>query len=575
MRGYRTPVKTVGSHLASLLAGEPALRREVVPFLKYLGLLVGIILLYAWLFHVVMLYEGHEHSWYTGVYWTLTVMTTLGFGDITFHSDLGRVFSTVVLLTGVVLLLILLPFLFIRTVYTPWLEQRSRARIRALRSVPPEVSGHVIICANDPIALALVRRLEVAGVPGYVLEPDAEVAIRMRDAGLPVVCGDIDSCDTYTAAGVARAKLVFANSTDPENSNIILTVRERAESIPIVALAESDDSVDILELSGATHVLPLKRRLGEHLANRVSAGLSRANVIGRFHGLLLAEFPVHDTPLQGKTLAESGLRDELGITVIGVWHQGRLLPATPSMVLTAMCVPVVLGTPEQIDELNELLVIYNVSPNPVIVLGGGKVGRSAAQALRAREVPVVIVERDPALAEKARRVADRLIVGDAADRRVLSEAGVEAAPSVLMTTHDDAMNIYLTVYCRRLNPDARIFSRVTYERNVEAIQRAGADFVLSYASLGVHSVLSLVQDREPVVLGEGVDLYYIPLPRSLAGRSLRDAGISERTGLNVIAVQRDGRVEPLPAADQPLPAGSVIIALGTPLGRETFRRSYG
>ena len=50
--------------------------------------------------------------------------------------------------------------------------------------------------------------------------------------------------------------------------------------------------------------------------------------------------------------------------------------------------------------------------------------------------------------------------------------------SVLLTTNDDAMNIYLAIYCRRLNPGLRIVSRITHERNVEAIHRAGADFVL-------------------------------------------------------------------------------------------------
>ena len=48
------------------------------------------ILLYTVLFHLLMDYEGQEHTWLTGFYWTLTVMSTLGFGDITFHTDLGR-----------------------------------------------------------------------------------------------------------------------------------------------------------------------------------------------------------------------------------------------------------------------------------------------------------------------------------------------------------------------------------------------------------------------------------------------------------------------------------------------------
>ena len=61
-------------------------------------------------------------------------MTTLGFGDITFTSDTGRLFSMVVLLSGVVFLLVMLPFLFIRLFYAPWLE--ARVRMRAPREVP-------------------------------------------------------------------------------------------------------------------------------------------------------------------------------------------------------------------------------------------------------------------------------------------------------------------------------------------------------------------------------------------------------------------------------------------------------
>ena len=45
----------------------------------YLGFLVALITLYSVLFHFVMGLEGRSHSWLTGFYWTLTVMSTLGF----------------------------------------------------------------------------------------------------------------------------------------------------------------------------------------------------------------------------------------------------------------------------------------------------------------------------------------------------------------------------------------------------------------------------------------------------------------------------------------------------------------
>ena len=217
-------MKTIGSHLATMLAGETKLRRQLAPFVQYMVLLVAIVLLYGLLFQMIMAREGQDHSWFTGVYWALTVMSTLGFGDITFESDLGRAFSTLVLLTGMLLLLIILPFLFIRVVYAPWLEQRSRGRIRSLQSVPEDLAGHVLICANDPIASGLIRHLQLAGVPVYVIEPDADLAMRMQDVGVPVFMGEVDSVETSRAAGAARARLVLPPASHPAHPHIVLTL---------------------------------------------------------------------------------------------------------------------------------------------------------------------------------------------------------------------------------------------------------------------------------------------------------------------------------------------------------------
>lgn len=60
---------------------------------RLLMALAVIVIVYSVLFHVLMLREGRECSWFSGTYWTLPMMSTLGFGDITFESDLGRAFS--------------------------------------------------------------------------------------------------------------------------------------------------------------------------------------------------------------------------------------------------------------------------------------------------------------------------------------------------------------------------------------------------------------------------------------------------------------------------------------------------
>jgi hypothetical protein len=193
------------------------------------------------------------------LYWTLVVMTTLGFGDITFTSDIGRVFSIVVLLSGVVFLLVMLPFLFIRLFYAPWLE--ARVRLRAPREVAEGMRGHVIVAEYDALAAALIERLTAEDIPYVVIEPDPARAGQLVGDEIALIAGENDNRLTYERAAASAARLVLANCEDTTNTNITLTVREAAPAVPIAAFVEEHDSIDILELSGANSVVALKHQL--------------------------------------------------------------------------------------------------------------------------------------------------------------------------------------------------------------------------------------------------------------------------------------------------------------------------
>lgn len=565
-------MKFLSSQLGYLL-GEQETRRNLKALLKYVAFLTAVVVAFAAIFHELMELEGREYSWITGFYWTLTVMSTLGFGDITFESDIGRAFSILVLLTGIVLLLIVLPFAFIRFFYAPWLE--AQVRSRAPRALPDEVSDHVIICRWDPISRGLTQRLQLLDIPYCILEPDPNRAAQLFGDHVPVVTGDLDAASTYRAAGVERSRAVFVNLDDAANTNVTLTIREVSATATVIATAEHGESIDLIELAGASHVLPLKQQLGEQLANRVNALHCEAHVIGRFRDVLIAEFPVHQTPLAGRAIRDAKLREVTGVNVVGVWERGRLLPARPDTTLSASSIPVVVGTEEQIRALNGVVERYDVNPNPVLILGGGKVGRSAARALKKKGVRVHLVERNPEVAARSESIADRVFVGEAADRDVLLKAGLQEAPSVVLTTNDDAMNIYLCIYCRRLNPDLRIISRITHERNLEAIHRAGADSVLSYASLGQESVVAIAQGRELVFVGEGIRFYSFQTPAPLDGKTLRDSEIGARTGLNVIGIRHGEETITNPPPNTVLSTGAELLVLGTAEQRRTFQREFG
>src|SRR5688572_23556119 len=566
-------MKFLASQLAYLTTDREA-RTNLRTLAKYFLFLALLVVVYAVLFHVIKLNVEHEeHSWITGLYWTLVVMTTLGFGDITFTSDVGRLFSILVLLSGVVFLLVMLPFLFIRLFYAPWLE--ARVRLRAPREMPAGTSGHVIIAEYDPVAEGLIERLVVEHIPYVIIEPDPGRAGQLYGDRISVLAGENDNRLTYERAAAPAARMVLANCGDTTNTNITLTVREIAPTLPITTIVEEEDSVEILELSGGTSVLPPKHQLGDYLANRVDTGKPEAHVVGEFRRLQIAELPAHDTPFVGKTVRDTRLRQQTGLSVVGFWERGRLRPAFPQTEIRPDSVLVVAGLATQIAALNAQLPGVDGPTVPVLVIGAGKVGQAAARALKRKGLAVHAIDRTAAALAPLAGDVDATFPGDAADRQVLEGAGILAARSVLLTTNDDAMNIYLAVFCRRLNHELRIVSRITHERNLEAIHRAGADFVLSYTTLGIEAVMSLLHGYPPVILGEGVELFSVPVPVSLVGSPLLDSRIGSRTGLSVVALQRGSHVIAPLASEMILPADASLLMLGSQEQRAAFEAAFG
>jgi voltage-gated potassium channel len=119
-----------------------------------------------------------------------------------------------------------------------------------------------------------------------------------------------------------------------------------------------------------------------------------------------------------------------------------------------------------------------------------------------------------------------------------------------------------------------ILGRVTVDRNLSTMHRAGADFVLSYASAGATEVWNALRGESTVLLAEGLTMFRLAAPEHLTTRPLRATHIPRETGCYVIGVSTDGEVRTTIDLDEPLPAGSDVILIGTDEGEERFLRRY-
>jgi Trk K+ transport system NAD-binding subunit len=514
-----------------------------------------------------MEYEGRQYSWITGFYWTLTVMSTLGFGDITFKSDLGLVFSMIVLLSGIVFLLIMLPFTFIRFFYAPWLE--SQAQSRTPRELPEGTENHIIITNYEPIAMCLVRKLNQYDFHYVIAVQDTQSATDLLDMDVKVVIGDLDKPETYQRLKIEKASLVFVNNNDMLNTNIIATIREVSESVPIITIADAYDSIDILELAGATHVFQFTRMLGITMAQHALGVSAQANIVGTLGGILIAEAYAAHTPYEGKELIKSGLREKTGVIVVGIWQRGEFEIPRPQTVIHPNSILLLAGSIDQFRKYDDFVGSSRTFQAPVVILGGGRVGQAAADTLEELGIDYRVVEKN----KNSIKDNNKYIFGDAADIHALERAGISAkSPSVLITTHDDDINIYLTIYCRELRPNIQIISRAIRDRNISKLYSVGADIVMSYASMGANRILNLLKPDEILMLAEGLNVFKARVPASLNGKTLAENQIRRKTGCNVIAIRSDDSFNINPDPTVQLKKDEELILIGMAEAEKEFNK---
>jgi voltage-gated potassium channel len=536
--------------------------------LSYILTLLAMISGFAIVFQFLMAYEGQQHSWITGYYWTLSTMSTLGYGDISFTSDLGRLFSILVLLSGFVFLLILLPFAFIELFYEPWMKSREDNQVP--RKVSADMQGHIILTFYDPVASALIEKLRHFNYPYVVILPELDEVMALEEKGIQAIYGELNDPETYRSARIERAVLVATTRSDIINTSVAFTVRGITDKTRVIATARENSSIEILKLAGCNRVLDLSMLMAEALARRAIGGDQFTHVVGQIDDLLIAEVIASRTILVGKPYKQAQF--ETNVSIVGFWNRGNFEIGQPDNIIEANSVLVLAGSRQHLKEFDAGFQTEATASKsqPVIIIGGGRVGRATALALERRGIDYCIVEQ---LKERAPD-GKKYIHGSGADRSVLQMAGFENSPTVIITTRDDETNIYLTIFCRLLRPNIQIICRSSLDRNVAALHRAGSDIVMSYASMGSNALFNLLQRSDLLMIAEGLDVFKVPVPEEIAGKSLLEANIRQRTNCSVIGIDSEDITTTNPAPDSMLPAGGSIVLIGTPAGEADFLRIF-
>ena len=489
----------------------------------------ALVFVYAGIYQAGMAaFEGVNMSYFEALQFVIEALTTAGFGgdSADWQSAPTNLMVIAMNLTGVLLVFLALPLLVV-----PLFQQ-------ALEDRPPEstdLTDHVVICSYTPRSDVLAEELEAANVPYVFIDDDPELVVELDRDGIDAIYGELDQAETLRAANATDARALVTDIDDETNAMVILTARELSSELTIVSVVEDADVASYHRYAGADEIVRPRRVLGQSLATKATTAVSTElrDTIELSEDFTVTELLVQaHSDLVGQTIPESGIRDRMGITVIGAWFNGEFVPVPgPNDVIDDNTILLVAGRRDDLTELKSRTVsTLQRRPERVVVGGYGVVGQAAVETLADEGITTFTIDTVD---------ADGVdIVGSVTDESVLETAGVTDGRSVVLTLDDDAASIYATLVIKQIAPSIEIIVRANETENIPKFYRAGAEYVLSLSTVTGRMLASvLIEDEEVLTPETQFELVRTAAPE-LVGRSLGDVDLRARTGCTVVAAER-------------------------------------
>ena len=213
--------------------------------------------------------------------------------------------------------------------------------------------------------------------------------------------------------------------------------------------------------------------------------------------------------------------------------------------------------------------------NHYIVCGAGDIGSTVIDCLLKNAANFVVIEESEKRVEELDELGILAVPGDATHEEVLQKAGIKKAKGIVCTLSTDAENVFVVLTARQMNDNIYIISKAIEQSAHNKLLKAGANKTISpneivgqrMAALMVRpsimSFLDVITHAGDLTLD--LEEVMIASHSKLVGKKLSEAKIPDRTGLIVLALNKQG-VENFkfnPSSNEILHEGDTMIVLGT------------
>ena len=222
-------------------------------------------------------------------------------------------------------------------------------------AAPAVLEDHVIICGFGVGGRNIARVLKANRIPYIVLDLNAQSVTEARDEGEPVLFGDCSSAHILELAGIHCARVIVFAISDPFAARLAVGVARRMNrELVILTRTKYVADMDALWDTGSTEVIAEEFEAALELVTRILRvyNAPRALVAAEIKSIRDLRFGIfredratvprirlssdvdvytetwdvpQGSPWNGTTVADSRLRSDTGVLILGIIRENRTL----------------------------------------------------------------------------------------------------------------------------------------------------------------------------------------------------------------------------------------------------------
>jgi voltage-gated potassium channel len=295
---------------------------------------------------------------FDALYMVAITVSTVGFEEVFPLSGTGQVWTVVIIAMGIGVVL------YTAAASIEYVVDLGEVRKkRKMEKDVSRLSDHVIVCGFGRVGHGTWTALRSRDVPVVVIESDSDRVEQAMAAGALVIRGDATHNDVLELAGIHSAQsLIACVADDSDNLVIALSVKSLRNDVRVICRATEPESERKLRLAGADAVVAPQAVGAERLAL-----MAQQPELAQIFDIMVNGSPVEfrveeldiapDCVMAGKTIMDSGIRQETGALILAVegGDETVMINPGPNVRLTPGERLVVVGTKDQVNRAADLL----------------------------------------------------------------------------------------------------------------------------------------------------------------------------------------------------------------------------